>query len=78
MGNGKQIRIIKHSGRDECPPTLTEKSEARIRKSDDRVKHDAVTIVTGWVHELRRQKLAEATRGFESLFSRPATDATRS
>ena len=76
MVNGKQIRIIKHSERNKRPATLTEKSEARIRNSADGVMRDAVTIFSGWVQELRRQKLAEATRGFESLFSQPATDAT--
>lgn len=77
MANGRQIRIIKHSERNERPATLTKKSEARIRNSADGVKRDAVTIVSGWVQELRRKKLAEATRGFESLFSQPATDGTR-
>jgi len=72
MPNEKQIKIIKRAERHQRQEAPTKKSRARIRTSAAEAKRDAVTVVTGWVRELRRKKVAEAARGFESLFSQSA------
>ena len=77
MVTEKRIRIIKRTERHERQAAPTEKSRAHPRNSTDGVKRDAVNVVAGWVRELRLKKVAEAGRGFESLFGQPAAGATR-
>ena len=76
IATDKRIKIIKRSERHELQVALTEKSRAHIRNSADEAKHDPVTVITGWVRELRRKKVVEAGRGFESLFGQSAASAT--
>ncbi len=78
MVTEKRIRIIKRTERHESQAAPTEKSRAHTRNSTDGAKRDAVKVVAGWVRELRLKKVAEAGRGFGSLFSQPAAGATRS
>ncbi len=77
MVTDKRIKIIKRSERHERQAAATEKIRAHVRNSADGAKRDAVAVVAGWVRELRLKKVAEAGRGFESLFSPPAAGATR-
>jgi hypothetical protein len=77
MATDKRIKIIKRSERHERQATPSEKEKARTLNSAARGNRDAVTVVTEWVSELRRKKVAEAGRGFESLFTQPAVGATR-
>jgi hypothetical protein len=77
MATDKRIKIIKRSERQESRTTPSEKGEARTLNSAAKGNRDAVTVVTEWVSELRRKKVAEAGRGFESLFRRPAVGTTR-
>ena len=73
----KRIRIIKRTERQESQAAQTAKSRAYTRNSTDGAKREAITIVAGWVRELRLKKVAEAGRGFESLFNQTAAGATR-
>lgn len=77
IATDKRIKIIKRTERHERQAAPAEKSRARNQNSANGAKRDAVTVVTGWVRELRRKKVAEAGRGFESLFSQSAASATR-
>jgi hypothetical protein len=77
MATGKQIKIIKRAERHDPQAALAEKGRANAHNSGRMAKRDAVTVVTGWVRELRRKKVAEATRGFESLFSERTASATQ-
>ncbi len=77
MATDKRIKIIKRSERHEGRATPSEKGRARTQNSAVRTNRDAVTVVTGWVSELRRKKVAEAGRGFDSLFRQPAVGTTR-
>ena len=60
----KQIKIIKHAERHDSQAAGLGKRRTSVRN------HDAVTIVTGWVSELRRKKAQEAAHGFQSLFGK--------
>ena len=73
----KRIRIIKRTERQERQAAQTEKGRAHTQNSTGGAKRNAVTVVAGWVRELRLKKVAEAGRGFESLFNQTAADATR-
>lgn len=73
----KRFRIIKRTERQESQAAQTEKAKAYTRNSTDGAKREAVTVVDGWVRELRLKRVAEAARGFESLFSQTAAGATR-
>ena len=68
MVTGKQIKIIKRAERHGPQAVLAEKGRAVAHDSGGMAQRDAITVVTGWVRELRQKKVAEATRGFESLF----------
>lgn len=72
MINGKQIKIVKRATRHETQTALSEKTKSSARNSGAAAKREAVTIVTGWVRELRQKKVAETTHGFESLFRKAA------
>ena len=76
LGAEKRIRIIKRTERHERQAAPAEKGRAHTRNSTDGAKREAVTVVAGWVRELRLKKVAEAARGFESLFSQTAAGAT--
>jgi hypothetical protein len=77
MVNEKQIKLIKRSERDERRSVTAEKGRTHIRNSASEAKREVVTVVTGWIRELRQRKAAETTRGFESLFSQSAAGTTR-
>jgi hypothetical protein len=77
MAIEKRIKIIKRTERQDTQAALAEKGRANAHNSGRMAKRDAVTVVIGWVRELRRKKVAEATHGFESLFSNAATGATQ-
>ena len=68
MVTGKQIKIIKRAARHGPQAVLAEKGSVIARDSGKMAQRDAVTVITGWVRELRQKKVAEAARGFESLF----------
>ena len=74
---GKQVKVIKRAERHKTPATNSDQRRPGARNSGEMVKRDTVTVVTGWVRELRRKKVAEATRGFESLFSNAAVSTTQ-
>lgn len=73
----KRIRIIKRTERRVSQAAQTEMGRAYTQNATDGAKPDAVTVVAGWVRELRLKKVAEAGRGFESLFNQTAAGATR-
>lgn len=77
MVTGKRIRIIKRTERQESQAAKTAKGRAYTRNSTGGAKREAITVVAGWVRELRLKKVAEAGRGFESLFNQTAGGATR-
>lgn len=77
MATENRIKLIKRGERHERQASLTEERRDRVPNSADVVKRDAVMVVTGWISELRRKKVAEAGRRFESLFSQPTAGATR-
>ena len=77
MVSEKRIRIVKRTERHEHQAAQTKKGRAHTQNSTDGAKRDAVTVVAGWVRELRLKKVAEAGRGFESLFNQTAAGATR-
>lgn len=77
MTTEKRIKIIKRSERQEGHATPTQTRRDRIGNSNNGAKHDAITVIAGWVSELRQKKVAESARGFESLFSQSAGGATR-
>ena len=77
MATDKRIKIIKRPERQECRTAPAEKGRARTLYSAAKANRDAVSVVNGWVSELRRKKVAEEGRGFESLFGQPAVGAAR-
>lgn len=77
MATDKRIKIIKRSERREFQAAPAEKGRARTPNAAAGANREAVTVVTGWVSELRRKKVAEAGRGFKSLFRQSAAGATR-
>ena len=77
MVSEKRIRIIKRTERQERQAAQTQRGGAHTQHSTDGAKRDAITVVAGWVQELRLKKVAEAGRGFESLFNRTAAGAPR-
>jgi hypothetical protein len=74
MQSDKGIKVIKRADRRQAqaPPTQQRVACAGDSGAGGR---DAVTVVNGWVRELRQRKVAEATRGFESLFRDAAAPA---
>jgi hypothetical protein len=66
----KQIKIIKHVNRNDSQAVGLDKKPASVRDHLEETKRDGVTIVTGWVRELRRKKAQESAHGFQSLFSK--------
>jgi hypothetical protein len=76
MTTDKRIRIIRRSERHERRTAPAEKGGARTLYPAARANRDAVSVVNGWVSELRRRKVAEEGRGFESLFKQPAVGTT--
>lgn len=78
MATETRIRIVKRSESREPQAASAEQSRASTQDSAEGARRDAVTVVTGWVQELRRKKVAEAARGFDSLFNQSTAGATRS
>jgi len=68
MLSGKQIKIIKRAERDESQAVGSVKRPTSTRSHRENKKRDAVTVVKGWISELRGKKSEEATHGFEGLF----------
>jgi hypothetical protein len=64
----KQIKIIKHAERNASQAVDLDERQTNVRNHLEETKRDAVTIVTGWVSELRRRKAQEAAHGFQGLF----------
>lgn len=64
----KRIKIIKNAERSDSQAAGSDKRRTSVRNHLEETKRDAVTIVTGWVSELRRKKVQEAARGFQRLF----------
>jgi hypothetical protein len=62
MSNPKQVKVIKR----------TELAVSPAGGSHDReqTKRDALTVVTGWVSELRRKKARDSARPLQSLFGK--------
>lgn len=71
MVKGK-IKVIKREERLDTPPALPEKRSGSVGNPPDDGKRDAVTVVAGWVRELRQKKIAETALGFEGLFRKAA------
>ncbi|MFL6208548.1 MAG: hypothetical protein ACJ74W_06830 [Pyrinomonadaceae bacterium] len=71
----KQIRIVKRAARHGPLDVRSEENRTTAHNPDVMAQRAAVTIVTGWVRELRQQKVAEATRGFDSLFGKASADS---
>ena len=68
MLSGKQIKIIKRTERDDSQAVGSFKRASSARSHLKNTKRDAVTVVEGWISELRGKKSEEATHGFEGLF----------
>ena len=77
MLTAKRVKVIKRAGRREAPTARTEKGSAVSGKSVADARRGTVTVVEGWVRYLRRRKVEEAARGFESLFGGAAQAAPR-
>jgi len=77
MFTGKRVKVIKRAARREAPAAGTEKGGARAGNSGAGARRETVTVVAGWVRDLRRKKVEEAARGFESLFGEAAHAAPR-
>ena len=75
MAARKRVKIIKRAERHGPQTVLSEKGRPAARNSGEMAKPDAATVVTGWVRELRRRKVEEATHGFESLFGKAPTSS---
>lgn len=71
MQSGKEIKVIKRAERSQAQAKLSEKGEAFAGDSGEG-RREAGAVVTGWIRELRRKKVAEAAHGFESLFGKAA------
>ena len=76
MQSGKEIKVIKRAERRAAKATLSQRGAALAGDKGESGR-DAVTVVTGWIGELRQKKVAEATRGFESLFSNGTVSAAQ-
>jgi hypothetical protein len=76
MQRAKEIKVIKRADR---RPAQAPPAQQRVAHAGDSGAggRDAVTVVNGWVRELRQRKGAEAARGFESLFRDAAAPATQ-
>ena len=74
MQSGKEIKVIKRARRRQAQATLSQQGAALAGDKGESGR-DAVTVVTGWVRELRRRKVEEATHGFESLFGKAPTSS---
>ena len=72
MLNGKHIKIINRTERGDSQAVVLYERPTTLRDDREKTKRDAVTIVMGWVSELRRRKSEEATNGFDSLFGSAA------
>ena len=68
--NGKQIRVIKRAEHSLSRPRYPDQRRRRLPYSLKETRRDAVTIVTGWVSELRKRKAKELAHGFQSLFGK--------
>ena len=68
MRNGKKIKVIKRAERTRPQATPSKKSAFVDKRGES--KRDAVSVVTGWISELRRKRVAEGLQGFESLFGK--------
>ena len=68
MVNAKQIKIIKRAERSDSHEVGVDKRRTSVRNHLEETKRDAVTIVTGWIRELRRKKAQDAANGFQGLF----------
>ena len=77
MFTGKRVKVIKRAGRREAPAARTEKGSAVAVKSVAGARRETVTVVEGWVRDLRRKKVEGEARGFESLFGGAAQAAPR-
>jgi hypothetical protein len=77
MFTGKRVKVIKRAGRREAPAARTEKGSAVAGVSGAGARRETVTVVEGWVRDLRRKKVEEEARGFESLFGGAAQAAPR-
>ncbi len=67
MRSGRAIKVIKRGERRQAQATPSQKGAALAGDKGESGR-DAVTVVTGWIGELRGKKVAEAARGFGSLF----------
>lgn len=72
MTTGKRIKIIKRAARHGPQAVSAEESSATMRKAGVLAQREAMTIINGWVRELRQKKVATAARGFGSLFHEAA------
>jgi hypothetical protein len=70
MPTKKRIKIIKHTQRDDRHAVRLDKRRTSVGNHLDEANRDAVSIVTGWVSELRRKNAQEAAHGFHSLFGK--------
>ena len=77
MFTGKRVKVVKRAGRPEAPAARTGEGSAVAGNSGARARRETVTVVEGWVRDLRRRKVEEAARGFESLFGGAAHAAPR-
>lgn len=68
MLRGKQIKIIKRAERNNSQAVGSGNGPARVQSDREKTKHNAVSVVTEWVNELRRKKSEETANGFERLF----------
>jgi hypothetical protein len=68
MVTAKQIKIIKRTERIDSREVGVDNRRTSVRNHLEETKRDAVTIVTGWIRELRRKKAQEAAHGFQGLF----------
>jgi hypothetical protein len=66
----KQIKVIKRAERNDSLTVGLDKRRISVRNHLEKTKRDAVTIVRGWVGELRRKKALEGAHGFQSPFGK--------
>lgn len=72
MAQEKQVRIIKRVAAQDDKASLPEERNRVVQDSGRTMKREVGRVVTGWVREMRRKKLEESTRSFESLFGKAA------
>lgn len=65
MITSKQIKIIKRKVRSDSDAVGPDEKQIGAH---EKPKRDAMTVVSGWITELRRRKAEEATQGFDRLF----------